>query len=72
MLVTAAGEAEGVAVEMARAVAAHPAEGVRTLTSWWYTPLGVFVTLLVGGLLSLRHRRDPEPDVEEAAAAKAA
>lgn len=52
--------------------AAVPAEGVRTLTAWWYTPLGVFVTLLVGGLLSLRHPRGPEPDVEEAVPAKAA
>ncbi|MFI7676523.1 sodium:solute symporter [Actinophytocola sp. NPDC049390] len=52
--------------------AAVPAEGVRTLTSWWYTPLGVIVTLVVGGLLSLRHPRRPEPDTEEAAAAKAA
>jgi Na+/proline symporter len=52
--------------------AAAPAEGVRTLTSWWYTPLGVVVTLLVGGLLSLRHPRHPEPDAEEAVAAQAA
>jgi SSS family solute:Na+ symporter len=51
---------------------AVPAEGVRTLTSWWYTPLGVIVTLLVGGLLSLRHRDTPEPSAEEAAAAQAA
>jgi SSS family transporter len=41
--------------------ASAPAEGVRTLTSWWYTPLGVAVTLLVGGLLSLRHARRIEP-----------
>jgi solute:Na+ symporter, SSS family len=52
--------------------AAVPAEGVRTLTGWWYTPLGVIVTLVVGGLLSLRHPRRPEPDIEEAAAVKAA
>jgi SSS family solute:Na+ symporter len=52
--------------------ASAPAEGIRSLSSWWYTPLGVTVTLLVGGLMSLRHRRDTEPDVEEAAAAKAA
>jgi SSS family solute:Na+ symporter len=51
--------------------AAVPAEGVRTLTGWWYTPLGVVVTLVVGGLLSLRHPRRPEPDIEEAAVAKA-
>ncbi len=50
---------------------AAPAEGVRTLTSWWYTPLGVAVTLLVGGLLSLRHRGRPAP-TEEVATAKAA
>ena len=50
---------------------AAPAEGVRTLTSWWYTPLGVAVTLLVGGLLSLRHRGRPAP-AEEVATAKAA
>lgn len=33
----------------------------------WYTPLGVAITLLVGGLASLRHREaaaDPVPDVE--------
>jgi len=42
--------------------AAAPAEGVRTLTSWWYTPLGVAVTLLVGGLLALRHPRTPRPE----------
>lgn len=50
---------------------AVPADGVRTLTSWWYTPLGVAVTLLVGGLLSLRHRGRPAP-AEEVATAKAA
>jgi SSS family transporter len=27
----------------------------KSLTGWWNTPLGVAVTLLVGGLLSLRH-----------------
>jgi SSS family solute:Na+ symporter len=52
--------------------AAAPAEGIRSLASWGYTPLGVVVTLLVGGLLSLRHPRDPAPEAEEAAAAKAA
>jgi len=52
--------------------ASAPAEGVRTLTSWWYTPLGVAVTLLVGGLLALRHPRTPRPDVTEVEAAKAA
>ena len=29
----------------------------KSLTGWWNTPLGVAVTLLVGGLLSLRHSR---------------
>lgn len=52
--------------------ASAPAEGVRTLTSWWYTPLGVAVTLLVGGLLSLRHRGRPADEAEEKAVAKAA
>ncbi|SFO83484.1 transporter, SSS family [Amycolatopsis arida] len=37
----------------------------------WYVPLGVVVTLVIGGLLSLRHRTD-DPTPEEAAAAKAA
>ncbi|MFC4000632.1 sodium:solute symporter [Prauserella oleivorans] len=32
----------------------------------WYVPLGVFVTLLVGGLLSLRHRT-PDPKATEPA-----
>jgi SSS family solute:Na+ symporter len=41
--------------------------------SWWYTPLGVAVTLIVGGLLALRHRgrTAPEP-AEEEVSAKAA
>ncbi|RCW38218.1 SSS family transporter [Halopolyspora algeriensis] len=30
----------------------------------WYTPIGVVITLVVGGLLSLRH---PDPEPEEAA-----
>lgn len=50
---------------------AVPAAGIRTLTAWWYTPLGVAVTLLVGGLLSMRHPRSTPP-AHEAAAAKAA
>jgi SSS family solute:Na+ symporter len=50
---------------------AAPAEGVRTLTSWWYTPLGVFVTLLVGGLLSFRHRDTPPAEAKESAAVEA-
>jgi solute:Na+ symporter, SSS family len=52
--------------------ASAPAEGVRTLVSWWYTPLGVAVTLLVGGLLALRHRNRPEPAAQEQVTAKAA
>jgi solute:Na+ symporter, SSS family len=52
--------------------AAAPAEGVRTLVSWWYTPLGVAVTLIVGGLLALRHRGRPQPEAAEQVAAKAA
>ncbi len=51
--------------------ASAPAEGVRSLSTWWYTPLGVAVTLLVGGLMSLRHRGTPAP-AEEPATAKAA
>ncbi|WP_199439120.1 sodium:solute symporter [Umezawaea beigongshangensis] len=49
---------------------ADAAAEIRSLTGWWNTPLGVAVTLLVGGLMSLRHgpRRD-EPAVEEATAA---
>lgn len=30
---------------------------LKPLTGWWNTPLGVAVTLVVGGLLSLRHSR---------------
>jgi SSS family solute:Na+ symporter len=45
--------------------AAAPADGVRSLVSWWYTPLGVAVTLVVGGLLALRHRSRPEPEPAE-------
>lgn len=51
---------------------AKPADGVFALSSWWYTLLGVAITLIVGGLLSLRHREPPLPDVEEVAAAKVA
>jgi SSS family solute:Na+ symporter len=50
---------------------AKPAEGIFALSTWWYTLLGVVITLIVGGLLSLRHRATPEP-TEEAVAAKAA
>lgn len=52
--------------------ASAPAEGIRSLSTWWYTPLGVAVTLLVGGLMSLRHPRRPSPEVEAPAAVKAA
>lgn len=52
--------------------AAAPAEGVRSLVSWWFTPLGVAVTLVVGGLLALRHRNRPEPAADEEVTAKAA
>jgi SSS family transporter len=52
--------------------ASAPAEGIRSLSTWWYTPLGVAVTLLVGGLMSLRHPRRPSPEVESPAAVKAA
>ena len=52
--------------------ASAPAEGVRTLVSWWYTPLGVAVTLIVGGLLALRHRDRPAPDAADQVTAKAA
>jgi solute:Na+ symporter, SSS family len=51
---------------------AQPAQGLFTLSSWWYTLLGVAITLIVGGPLSLRHGAPAGPDVEEAAAAKAA
>ena len=63
------GEWNSITIDFSAAV---PAEGVRTLVSWWYTPLGVAVTLIVGGLLALRHRNRPEPDVTEQVAAKAA
>jgi solute:Na+ symporter, SSS family len=48
---------------------AAPAEGIRSLTAWWFTPLGVAITLLVGGLLSLRHPRTPAPNALTAKAA---
>lgn len=52
---------------------AKPTDGVFTLSTWWYTLLGVAITLLVGGLVSLRHRTLPPPqDVEEAEAAQVA
>ncbi|MEV0680437.1 sodium:solute symporter [Actinosynnema sp. NPDC050436] len=34
----------------------------------WYTPLGVLATLLVGGLMSLRHREELPPEVVSRAA----
>jgi Na+/proline symporter len=36
--------------------AAAPAAKVFSLAYPWYTPLGVLVTLVVGGLMSLRHK----------------
>ncbi|MGW1676743.1 sodium:solute symporter [Saccharopolyspora sp. NPDC002376] len=43
--------------------------GEASLAFPWYTPLGVIVTLVVGGLLSLRHDRPaPESQVEHAEA----
>ncbi|MEU4803492.1 sodium:solute symporter [Actinosynnema sp. NPDC023587] len=38
--------------------------GSKPLAYPWYTPLGVLATLLVGGLLSLRHKDDAPPGVE--------
>ncbi|CAL9356803.1 Sodium_glucose cotransporter [Actinosynnema sp. ALI-1.44] len=38
----------------------------------WYTPMGVLVTLVVGGLLSLRHKGYTPPEVDEAVSVKAA
>jgi Na+/proline symporter len=38
----------------------------------WYTPLGVLVTLVVGGLFSLRHKGYTPPEVDEAVSVKAA
>jgi solute:Na+ symporter, SSS family len=58
----AAGQWDSITIDFSAAV---PAEGVRTLVSWWYTPLGVAVTLVVGGLLALRHRGRPAPDTDE-------
>ena len=62
------GEWDSITIDFSAAV---PAEGVRSLVSWWYTPLGVAVTLIVGGLLALRHRT-PEPEAQEEVTAKAA
>ncbi|RZS39335.1 SSS family transporter [Herbihabitans rhizosphaerae] len=45
-------------------------KNVNSLVSWWNVPLGVIITLAVGGLMSLRHK-DDEPETEEATAAKA-
>lgn len=45
---------------------ARPADGVFALSTWWYTLLGVTVTLLVGGLLSLRHKESTPVVVEKA------
>ncbi|MGW0521018.1 sodium:solute symporter [Crossiella sp. NPDC003009] len=47
--------------------------GTKGLAFPWYPPMGVAITLIVGGLLSLRHPRPPAPvDEEPASAAKAA
>lgn len=52
---------------------AKPAEGVFALSSWWYTLLGVTITLVVGGLLSLRHRVPPsDAATDKAEVARAA
>jgi SSS family solute:Na+ symporter len=44
---------------------AKPAEGVFSLSTWWYTLLGVAVTLLVGGLMSLRHKTSAPQEADE-------
>ncbi|HEU5474611.1 MAG TPA: sodium:solute symporter [Actinophytocola sp.] len=49
-----------------------PADGIFALSTWWYTMLGVIITLIVGGLMSLRHRTPAIPEPEEPAAAAAA
>jgi SSS family transporter len=48
---------------------AKPADGVFALSTWWYTLLGVVITLIVGGLLSLRHRSPAPTQTEEVSAA---
>lgn len=50
---------------------AKPAEGVFALSTWWYTLLGVTITLIVGGLLSLRHRTPAPAAPEEVSSAAA-
>ncbi|GLZ34776.1 sodium:solute symporter [Lentzea sp. NBRC 105346] len=62
------GDAQTLTIDFSRA---NAAKKVLSLSGWWNTPLGVAVTLIVGGLLSLRHK-PRRPDVEEAAAAQAA
>ena len=47
---------------------AKPADGVFALSTWWYTLFGVAITLIVGGLLSLRHSA-PLPEREEVGSA---
>jgi len=37
----------------------------KALVSWWYTLIGVVIALVVGGLISLRHRTDA-PEAAEA------
>ena len=34
---------------------AQPKANIKSITGWWNTPFGVAITLIVGGLLSLRH-----------------
>ncbi|MFD1149891.1 sodium:solute symporter [Saccharothrix hoggarensis] len=51
--------------------AAAPAQKVFALAYPWYTVLGVIVTLVVGGLMSLRHKGYQPPETEEAVSAKA-
>ncbi|MGM1063782.1 sodium:solute symporter [Saccharothrix sp. Mg75] len=51
---------------------AAPAQKIVSLAYPWYTPMGVLITLVVGGLMSLRHKGDQPPDVAEPVSAKAA
>ncbi|MDQ2586253.1 sodium:solute symporter [Saccharothrix yanglingensis] len=51
--------------------AAAPAQKIVSLAYPWYTPMGVLVTLVVGGLLSLRHKGELPPGVDEPVSAEA-
>jgi len=55
------------------AVRIPPAPGAKpvVLAFPWYTLLGVLITLLVGGLLALRHREPPRPRQADEAAQEA-